>query len=88
MVPSPKHSFIANGNNPIGIGLTMGSSIRFDSVEFTPDHLGHLSLSPHEWDSSAMFIGMVHNGSSSLHTALEESSDEDGVRNQVVSNSV
>jgi hypothetical protein len=71
MVPSPKLSFIANGKNLTGVCLDPCSTIRFGS-------LGRLSLSPQEWDSSAIFIGMVHSGSPSLHIALDESSNEDG----------
>jgi hypothetical protein len=54
------------------------TTIRFGSLEFTVDCLARLSLSPQEWDSSVVFIGIVHSGSPSLHTSLEESSDEDG----------
>jgi hypothetical protein len=78
MVPSQKLYFIANGNNSTGVSLAPGSSnICFGSLGFTTDRLGRLSLSPQEWDSSTTFVGMVHNGSPSLHTALEESSSED-----------
>jgi hypothetical protein len=76
MVYSPKLTFIANGNNPTGIGLAPGETIYFGSLEFTTDHFGRLSLSPNGEDSGAIFVGMVHSGSSSLHTALEELSDE------------
>jgi hypothetical protein len=76
MVYSPKLTFIANGNNPTGIGLAPGETIYFGSLEFTTDHFGRLSLSPNVEDSGAIFVGMVHSGSSSLHTALEELSDE------------
>jgi hypothetical protein len=79
MVLSLKLSSVDNGNHPTDIGLAPGSTIHFGSLEFTADHLGRLSLSPQEWDSSTIFIGMVHTGSPSLHTALKESSDEDGV---------
>jgi hypothetical protein len=65
MVPSPKLSFVANGNHSTGVGLVLGSTIHFGSLAFTVDRLGHLSLSPHEWDSSLVFIGMVHDGSPS-----------------------
>jgi hypothetical protein len=78
MVPSPKLSFVANGNNPTGVSLAPGSTIHFDSLEFTADRLGRLSLSPKEWDSCAIFVGMVHIGSPSLRTTLDESSNEDG----------
>jgi hypothetical protein len=74
MVPSQKLSFVANDNNPTNIGLTLGSTIYFGSLEFTTDRL---SLSPVEGDSSAIFIGMVHSGMPSLHTTLEETSDKD-----------
>jgi hypothetical protein len=78
MVPSSKLSFVANDNNPTGFGLTLGSTIHFGSLKFTADHLGCLNLSPHEWDSSAIFRVIVHNGSPSLHTAFVDSSDDDG----------
>jgi hypothetical protein len=78
MVPSLKLSFVANGNHPTDVGLAPRSTIHIGSLEFTTDRLGRLSLSPQEWDSSIVFVGMVHNRSPSLHTTLEESSDEDG----------
>jgi hypothetical protein len=62
MVTSPKLSFIANSNNPTHIALAPGETIHFGILEFTTDHLGPLSLPPKEWDSSAIFIGMVHDG--------------------------
>jgi hypothetical protein len=83
MVPSWKLSFVANGNNPTSVGLALGSTIHFDSLEFNVDCIGRLSLSPQEWDSSAIFIRMVHNASPCLHTTLEESSDEDGAASGV-----
>jgi hypothetical protein len=78
MVISSKLSFIANGNNPTSVGLAPGQTIHFGSLEFTVDHLGRLSLSPEEDDSGAIFIGMVHSGSPSLHITLEDSSDDGG----------
>jgi hypothetical protein len=78
MVPSLKLSFITNDNNPIRVGLALGSTIHFGSLEFIDDHHHHLSLSPKEQDSGAKFVGTVHNGSPYLRTTLGESSDEDG----------
>jgi hypothetical protein len=78
MVPSPKLSFVANSNNPIGVGLAPGSTIHFDTLEITVGRLGCLSLSPPEWDSSSIFIRMVHSGSTSLRTTLEKFSNEEG----------
>jgi hypothetical protein len=37
----------------------------------------NMSLSPEGNDSGAVFMGMVHNRSLSLHTILEESTNED-----------
>jgi hypothetical protein len=48
MVSSPKLYFVANDNNSTGVGLAPVSTIQFDSLEFTADRLGHLSLSPQE----------------------------------------
>jgi hypothetical protein len=77
MVASPQLSFVANSSNPTNVGFALGETISFDSLVFTVDHPGRLSLSPKEQDSCAIFIGMVHGGSPSLHTALEDSLDED-----------
>jgi hypothetical protein len=76
MVYSPKLSFIANVNNTTGLGLALGETICFGSMEFTADRLGRLSLSPEEGDSSAIFVGVVHSGSPLLHIVPEDSSDE------------
>jgi hypothetical protein len=78
MVYSLKLSFVANGNNPTDVGLTSSETIHFGSLEFTTDRLGHLSLSPEEGDSGAIFVGMVHSRSPSLHTAPKDSSDQGG----------
>jgi hypothetical protein len=47
MVYSSKLSFVANSNNPTGVGLAPAKTICFGSLEFTADRFGHLSLSPH-----------------------------------------
>jgi hypothetical protein len=76
MVYSPKLTFIANCNNSTDIGLAPGETICFGSLEFTADRFGCLSLSPKGQDSGTVFVGMVHSGPPSLHTTLEELSDE------------
>jgi hypothetical protein len=45
MVQSPKLTFVANGNNLTGVGLTLGETICFGSLEFTVDHFVNESLS-------------------------------------------
>jgi hypothetical protein len=77
MVYSPKLTFIANRNNPIGIGLAPSETICFDILEFTNVRFDHWSP-PEGVDSGSIFIGMIHSGLPSLHTILEESSDEGG----------
>jgi hypothetical protein len=79
MVYLPKLTFIANRNNPTDVGLTPGETISFGSLELTIDCFGRLSLSPERDDSGALFIGMMHSMSPSLHTVHEESSSEGGV---------
>jgi hypothetical protein len=78
MVYSLKLTFVANSNDQTGIGLTPVENIFFGSMEFTADHFDNLSLSPERNDSGTVFIGMVHNGSPSLHTGRKESFDEGG----------
>jgi hypothetical protein len=76
MVHSPKLTRIANGNNLIGVGFALGETIYFGNLEFTANHFGNLSPSPEANDLGNIFIGMVHNALLSLHTILEESSNE------------
>jgi hypothetical protein len=75
MVYSLKLSFVANSNNLTDVGLALGETICFGSLEFTADHFSCLSLNPEE-DSGAIFVGMVHSRSPSLHTTLEDLSNE------------
>jgi hypothetical protein len=76
MVTSLKLSFVANGNNSTDVGLTLGKTIHFGSLEFTTDLLVRLCLSPEEGDLGAIFVRMVHSGSPSLCTTLKDSSDD------------
>jgi hypothetical protein len=76
MIFSPKLTFVANGNNSNSVGLALGETC-FGSLEFTTDSFGRLSLSPLGDDLGAIFVGMVHIGSPSLHTSLDKLFDED-----------
>jgi hypothetical protein len=60
-----------------GVELTWGETIYFVNPEFITNHFDSQSLSPEGNDSCAIFVGMVHSGSPSLHAILEESASED-----------
>jgi hypothetical protein len=77
MVHSPKPTIVTNSSHLISIGFVLGETIHFRSLEFIADHFCNLSLSPKGNDSGAIFMGMVHHGSPSLHIVLEESTDVD-----------
>jgi hypothetical protein len=77
MVHSPKPTIVTNSSHLISIGFVLGETIHFRSLEFIADHFCNLSLSPKGNDSGAIFMGMVHHGSPSLHIVLEESTDMD-----------
>jgi hypothetical protein len=66
-----------NGEHHTNFGFALGKTIRFRILEFIPDRLSNLSLSLEGNDSSAVFVGMVHCRSLSLHAILEESINED-----------
>jgi hypothetical protein len=51
-------------------------AIHFESLEFIVDRVGSLSLSIKGNGPCAVFMGMAHNGSPSLHTILEDFNDE------------
>jgi hypothetical protein len=76
MVHSLKLAVIANGECQTGIRFAIGETIRFGSLQFIADRSSSLSLSPEGNDSDAIFVRMVHSGSSSLHTILKEFTDE------------
>jgi hypothetical protein len=76
MVHLPKLTITTDGKHQTDINFTLGETICFRSLEFTADRFGSLSLSNEENVSGAVFMGMTHNGSPSLHTILEKSADE------------
>jgi hypothetical protein len=76
MVYSPKLTFVANNNNSIGVGLTLGKTIRFGSLKFIADRFSNLSLYLEGNHSGVVFVGMVHSGLSFVHTMNKESSND------------
>jgi hypothetical protein len=66
-----------NGEHLTGGGFSLDEIIQLGSLEFIIDHFDNLSLSREGSDSDAVFMGMAHNRSPSLHTILEESASED-----------
>jgi hypothetical protein len=77
MVHSLKPVIITDGNHQTGVGFALCETIRFGSLEFMAERFSSLSLSPKGNDSGTVFIGMVDNGSLSLHSILKESINED-----------
>jgi hypothetical protein len=57
-------------------GLSLGETVCFRSLKFIADYFGSLSLSPKGNDSGTVFVGMIHVGSPSLQTILENSTNE------------
>jgi hypothetical protein len=76
MVHSPKPTTVTVGSHLTDVGFTLGETICFGSLVFIVDRFGSLNLSPEENDPGTVFVEMVHNRSPSLHTILEESTDE------------
>jgi hypothetical protein len=62
---------ITNDSNLFGVKLAWGETIHFGNLEFITGCFDNLSLST-EWnDLGAVFVGMAHSGSLSLHALLE-----------------
>jgi hypothetical protein len=66
MVHSPKLTIIADSKHQTGSSFTLGKTARFGSMSLFDE--GNVSV--------AVFVGMAHNGSLSLHTIVEDSTDE------------
>jgi hypothetical protein len=65
-----------NSKYPTCGGFSLGETVHFGSLKFIVDYFGSLSLSPMGSDSSTVFIGTTCNGSPSLRTIDEDSTDE------------
>jgi hypothetical protein len=76
VVHSLKLVIITDSEDLTDISFTHGETIHFGSLEFIANHFSNLSLFDEGKASGAMFVGMAHNGSPSLHTILEDSADE------------
>jgi hypothetical protein len=73
---SPKLTIVANSEHQTGDGFALAETIRFGRLEFITVSFGDMSLSPEGNDSSVIFVGLVHSRSLSMHTILEESTNE------------
>jgi hypothetical protein len=76
MVHSLKVVVITDDDYQTSGRFTLGETIHFECLEFIVNRFDSLSLSLEGNDSGAVFVGMVHSGSPSLHTILKESIDE------------
>jgi hypothetical protein len=73
----PKPTIATRDIYLFGVELSQGEAIHFEDIEFIIDHFDNLSLSLEGNDLGVVVGGMVHSGSPSLHTILEESPSED-----------
>jgi hypothetical protein len=77
MVILPQPVIDIDDSNLFGNELAWGETIHFENLEFITDRFDNLSFSLEGNDSGAVFVGMAHGGSPSLHAVLEESTSED-----------
>jgi hypothetical protein len=76
MVYSSKFTVIADGKHQIVLGLALGKTIHFGSLEFIAERIDDLSLFAKGDSSGTIFMGMAHKGTPLLHTILEDSTTE------------
>jgi hypothetical protein len=76
MVHSEKLTIVTDDNYQTDVGFALGKTIRFGRWEFIAERFGSRSLSTEGNDSGVVFVRMAHNGLSSLHTILKESTNE------------
>jgi hypothetical protein len=70
-------AIVTDENLQTGGRFALGKTICFGNLEFIANHFRNMSLPPDGNDSGIIFMGMVHSGSLSLRTILDESIDED-----------
>jgi hypothetical protein len=58
------------------VELTQYEAIHFEGLKFITDKSYNQSVLPERSDLGAVFMGMAHSGSPSLHAILEESPSE------------
>jgi hypothetical protein len=76
MVYSSKFTIIVDGKHQISVGLALGKTIHFGSLEFIAERIDDLSLFAKGDSSGTIFMGMAHKGTPLLHTILEDSTNE------------
>jgi hypothetical protein len=76
MVHSSTLAIVTDGEHLTYGSLSLGETVHFRSLEFIFDYFGSMSLSPKGNVSGTVFVGMACNGSPSLRTILEDSTDE------------
>jgi hypothetical protein len=73
MVHSSTLTVTIDGEDLTYGGFSLGKTIRFGSLEFIVDFFDSQGLSPKGSNLSAIFMGVTHRGSPSLHTILKDS---------------
>jgi hypothetical protein len=76
MVHSSRLVIDVDGEHLTCGGFFFGETICFGSLEFIVDCFDSMSFSPKGNNSNAIFVEMARSGSPSLHTILEDSTDE------------
>jgi hypothetical protein len=76
MVDSPKLVVDADNKHQTDVSFNFGKTIHIRSLDIITNCFRSLSLSTKGNDSGAVFMGMAHNGSTLMHTVLEDFDDE------------
>jgi hypothetical protein len=76
LVDSPKLVVDADNKHQTDVSFNFGKTIHIRSLDIITNCFRSLSLSTKGNDSGAVFMGMAHNGSTLMHTVLEDFDDE------------